>query len=188
MSKKKNFDVNFNLDDPNAFSKLFNELLKSALDDLSDEEGKPSKEPKEPLVFNIKLEKVNKDKVDANPNNDILFTDKDENADINYFDKSNPQVQFEDNSVFYDVLNNNDSISLVADLKNTDPSEIKISIDSNSLFINVDTEELDFHRSIDANFNIDPKNIEYTYKNGILDLKIKKGKRIRPVKSEFKIN
>ncbi len=188
MSKKKNFDVNFNLDDPNAFSKLFNELLKSALDDLSDEEGKPSKEPKEPLVFNIKLEKVNKDKADADPKNAMLFTDKDENADINYFDKSSPQAQFEDNEVFYDVLNNNDSISLIADLKNTDPSKIMISINSNNLSINVDTDELDFHKSIDANFNIDPKNIEYTYKNGILDLRIKKGRRVKPVKSGFKIN
>jgi HSP20 family protein len=84
-----------------------------------------------------------------------------------------------------DIIEAEDEISITIELPGVEKKDINLDANEESLTIDVDTEERKYHKNIPLPSKIDPDTISATYKNGILDITIKrkkdqekKGKRI----------
>lgn len=84
-----------------------------------------------------------------------------------------------------DIIEAEDSISITVELPGVEKEDIDLNATENSLTIHVDTEERKYHKEIDLPAEVDPESTTATYKNGVLDItlkrikeKPKKGKRV----------
>ncbi len=87
-----------------------------------------------------------------------------------------------------DVMEDEKSISVTAELPGVTKSDIDLSLegDNDVLIIKVDTPERKYYKEVELPAKVKPEKIKATYKNGILDVvferetpKEKKGKKIR---------
>ena len=84
-----------------------------------------------------------------------------------------------------DVIESEDEICITIEMPGVEKKDINLDAKNDSLTIDVNTEERKYHKSIPLPNKIDPDTIVATYKNGVLDISIKrkkekekKGKRI----------
>jgi len=84
-----------------------------------------------------------------------------------------------------DVIESEDEICITIELPGVEKKDIKLDAKDDSLTIDVNTEDRKYHKNIPVPGNIDPDSVAATYKNGVLDIAIKrvkekesKGKRI----------
>ena len=82
-----------------------------------------------------------------------------------------------------DVIENETGVSITAELPGVEKKDIDLQITGNKLEIKVETENRNYHKTIDLPDDVDPESISATYKNGVLDVTVKK---VEPKKPEGK--
>lgn len=87
------------------------------------------------------------------------------------------KFDFEDREPLTDVIENDDQICITMELPGVEKEDIDLDIADNKLTINVDTEQRKYHKALELKSEVDPKTVCATYKNGVLDITIK---RIKP--------
>ncbi len=85
-----------------------------------------------------------------------------------------------------DVMDRGDSVSVTVELPGVGKDDIDLRATPDRLAIRVDTPERQYHKSVDLDTPVDPKSVRATYKNGVLDIVLKKATKDsgRPVDIE----
>ena len=83
-----------------------------------------------------------------------------------------------------DVVTGDELVQVTAEVPGVDKQDINLSVAENSLTISVDTEKYKYHKEVPLPEQIDPESATATYKNGVLEVSMRKlakkptGKRI----------
>lgn len=80
----------------------------------------------------------------------------------------------EENEPLTDIMKSNESIKIYIELPGVKKEDIKLKTKSNKLIISALNEDRRYHREIDLPLRIEPKDINATYRNGVLEIIIKK--------------
>ncbi|UCE38111.1 MAG: Hsp20/alpha crystallin family protein [Thermoplasmata archaeon] len=73
-----------------------------------------------------------------------------------------------------DVIESKDSISITLEIPGVDKDEIELTVEEDKVSINVDTSQRKYFKEIPLKSRVDPKTSKATYKNGVLDIILKK--------------
>jgi HSP20 family protein len=76
-----------------------------------------------------------------------------------------------------DVIESEDEICITIELPGVEKKDIDLDASDDSVTIDVDTEDRKYHKNIPMPGNIDPDSVSATYKNGVLDISIKRKKK-----------
>lgn len=76
-----------------------------------------------------------------------------------------------------DVLERDDTISITAELPGVEKEDVDLRVTPDRLVIQVDTEEREYYKDVDLPSPVDPDSVQATYRNGILDVTLKKVER-----------
>ncbi len=144
----------------------------------------------------IKVEIKNHDDIDQKSNKHTTFNQSkvvfnNTESSIPDYSKEIPldpyNSLYSNNEPIFDVLSKSNGVSIVADMKNVDSSDINIYVDGSEISFDINTEKIKFHKDISLPFLISPEKIISTYKNGILEMEIMENERKRPTKAQIKI-
>jgi HSP20 family protein len=86
-----------------------------------------------------------------------------------------------------DIIEGDEDISITIEIPGIEKEDINLNITEYSLDINVDSPYRKYHKSIDLPCSVIPKKSKATYKNGILDITIKR-KEKKKEKQGYHIN
>jgi HSP20 family protein len=76
-----------------------------------------------------------------------------------------------------DVIEKDDEIVVVAELPGVEKEQIEINATEKSLMINVNAPNRRYRKELELPSTIDPKSSKATYKNGVLEVRLKKVER-----------
>lgn len=84
----------------------------------------------------------------------------------------------EEREPLIDVFESDDEVTVVAEIPGVDKDKIdvKVSEDGRSLYINASNEKRKYHKEIELPAKVDPSSAKATYKNGVLEVRLKKKK------------
>lgn len=86
-----------------------------------------------------------------------------------------PQLNIkEEREPLIDIIPTNGEIRVIAELPGVDKKDIKLHGTERSLTISVDVPQRKYYKEIDLPSKVDPKNAHSSYKNGVLEVTIKK--------------
>ena len=86
-----------------------------------------------------------------------------------------------------DVIEGDDDIFVTVEISGVDKEDINLNITESSLDINVNSPNRKYYKSIDLPCTVIPKKSKATYKNGILDIAIKRQGKKRDYKG-YRVN
>ncbi|UCE73725.1 MAG: Hsp20/alpha crystallin family protein [Methanomassiliicoccales archaeon] len=96
------------------------------------------------------------------------------------------QFEIAEREPMTDVIESKDSISITLEIPGVGKDEIELTVEEDKVSINVDTPERRYFKEIPLKIKVDPKTSKATYKNGVLDIilkkvptKEKKGKKVK---------
>jgi HSP20 family protein len=75
-----------------------------------------------------------------------------------------------------DVIDEKDTIKVVAELPGVNKPDIQIDSTGNSITINVDTPNRKYHKTIDLPSDVEPETSKAIYNNGVLEVSLRKAK------------
>ncbi len=75
-----------------------------------------------------------------------------------------------------DMLDEKDTIKVVAELPGVNKSDIQIDSTSNSVTITVDTPERKYYKTVDLPSEVEPETSKAMYNNGVLEVTLRKAK------------
>jgi HSP20 family protein len=83
-----------------------------------------------------------------------------------------------------DVIEREENLSITVELPGVDKDEIDMRISEDRLIIKVDSPERKYYKEVDLPSLVDPDSVKATFKNGVLDIVLRKvggskGKRVR---------
>lgn len=87
-----------------------------------------------------------------------------------------------------DVIECDDSISITLEIPGVDKDEIELRVEEDKVSINVDTTSRKYFKEIPLKAKVDPNTSKATYKNGVLDIILKKIKMKSSKGKKVKIN
>jgi HSP20 family protein len=73
-----------------------------------------------------------------------------------------------------DVIDGKEEVSVIAELPGVDKKDIDLKAGERSLSIIVDTDRRKYHKELKLPADVDPDSVKAAYKNGILDVKLKR--------------
>ncbi len=76
-----------------------------------------------------------------------------------------------------DVIEGDENVSITVDIPGVEKEDIDLNITDNTLEITVDNPKRNYHKIINLPCDVIPKKTQVTYKNGVLDITIKRRKR-----------
>jgi len=77
-----------------------------------------------------------------------------------------------------DVFEEDDTVKVVAEVPGVEKKDINLNASENKLIISVDTPQRKYYKEVDLPAEVDPKSASASYKNGVLEVVLKKvGKR-----------
>lgn len=86
----------------------------------------------------------------------------------------------EEREPLVDVVETKDEVRVVAELPGVGKEDINLFAASNSLTVKVETEERKYHKELELPSEVDPKSAKSTYKNGVLEVTLKKTEKKKP--------
>jgi len=96
------------------------------------------------------------------------------------------QFQIAEREPLTDVIESDESISITLEIPGVEKDEIELRVEEDMVTINVDTPQRRYFKEIPMRTKIDPNASKATYKNGVLDIILKKmkakdskGKRVK---------
>lgn len=93
----------------------------------------------------------------------------------------------EEREPLVDVITEDDSIRVLAEVPGVEKSDIKLSCSERLLTISVDSEERKYYKEVELPVEVDPKVSKATYKNGVLEIVLTKLKKEKPKGESIKI-
>jgi len=88
----------------------------------------------------------------------------------------------EEREPLVDVIEEDNNVVVVAELPGVEKNDINLHATEDHLTISVDTSEWKYHKELTLPARVDPKSAEASYRNGVLEVRLKKLKNA--VKSE----
>ena len=79
-----------------------------------------------------------------------------------------------------DVITGDEMVQVIAEVPGVDKKDIDLSATENSLAISVGTELRKYYKEVPLPVEIDPESAKATYKNGVLEVSLKKKERKKP--------
>lgn len=79
-----------------------------------------------------------------------------------------------------DIIEGDDDVAVTVELPGVEKDDIDLDVAGDSLEIKVDTPNRKYHKRIDLPCDVEPKTTKATYKNGILDVAIKRKEKKKP--------
>jgi HSP20 family protein len=79
-----------------------------------------------------------------------------------------------------DIIEGDEDVAITVELPGVEKDDIDLDVTGESLEIKVDTPTRKYHKSIDLPCDVKPKTTKATYKNGILDVAIKRKEKKKP--------
>ena len=73
-----------------------------------------------------------------------------------------------------DVYEEEDSIKVIAEVPGVDKNDINLNVTEKKLIISVDTPQRKYYKEVDLPAEVDPQSSKATYKNGVLEVVLKK--------------
>lgn len=86
-----------------------------------------------------------------------------------------------------DVLESDREIMVVAELPGVDKQNINISATERTLNISVDTPERKYHKELELPDEVDPSSGKSSYKNGVLEITLRRSKEKKPKGTRIEI-
>jgi HSP20 family protein len=93
----------------------------------------------------------------------------------------------EEREPLVDTIVEDDTIKVVAEVPGVEKDDIKLQCTENSLVISVDSEKRKYYKELDLPEAVDPDSAKASYKNGVLEVALKK-KVTKPKGKEIKID
>jgi len=93
----------------------------------------------------------------------------------------------EEREPLVDVLPENGTICIIAEVPGIEKDDIKLNCTERSLMISIDTEKRKYYKEIDLPDVIDPKVSKASYRNGVLEVTLTKRKKEKPKGESIKI-
>jgi HSP20 family protein len=88
-----------------------------------------------------------------------------------------PRIELADSrEPLVDVIDQGDSVKVVAELPGVDKSEIKLNCDGKTVTLSVDTAERRYYKQEPLGSDVDPDTARATYKNGVLEVTLSKAR------------
>ena len=94
-----------------------------------------------------------------------------------------PQIK-EEREPLVDIINVNGEIKVVAELPGVEKKDIKLYGTEDMLTISVDIPERKYYKEVELPAKVDPKNVKSAYKNGVLEVTLKKAEKEKKPKGE----
>ena len=79
-----------------------------------------------------------------------------------------------------DIIEGDEEVSVTVEIPGVEKEDIDLNVTNNSLDIRVDSAKRKYHKLLDLPCDVMPKTTKATYKNGILDVVIKRKERKKP--------
>ncbi|MEM2111736.1 MAG: archaeal heat shock protein Hsp20 [Candidatus Bathyarchaeia archaeon] len=86
----------------------------------------------------------------------------------------------EEREPLVDLVETDSEVKIIAELPGIEKEDINLYATSNSLIIDVDTKERKYHKEMNLPSEVDPKGARSTYKNGVLEVTLKKIEKKKP--------
>jgi HSP20 family protein len=93
----------------------------------------------------------------------------------------------EEREPLVDVLEDPEDIRVIAELPGVEKQDIKLYATERTLTISVDTKERKYHKELELPAEVDPKNAKSSYRNGILEVTLKRVGGKKPEGEQIKI-
>lgn len=87
-----------------------------------------------------------------------------------------------------DVIDGKEEVTVIAELPGVDKDDISLDADDRTLIINVDKHTRRYYKELDMPAEIDPDTIKAAYKNGILEVKIKRKHTKKQTKKKITVD
>ncbi len=92
-----------------------------------------------------------------------------------------PRIDIKDKrEPLVDVMSTDGEVKVVVELPGVEKKDIKLHGTEKSLTISVDTPQRKYFKEVELPTNVDPKGAKSTYKNGVLDVTLRKRKEDKP--------
>jgi HSP20 family protein len=88
-------------------------------------------------------------------------------------DRSGPKIK-EDREPLVDVLEEDEDVVVVAELPGVEKEDIKLHAAKDNLTISVDTSNRKYYKELDLPRGVDPGSARAVYKNGVLEVRLRK--------------
>jgi HSP20 family protein len=99
-----------------------------------------------------------------------------------------PQINIkEEREPLIDIIPSNGEIRIIAELPGVDKKDIKLHGTERSLTISVDVPQRKYYKEVDLPSKVDPKEARSSYKNGVLEVTLKKKEEEKPKEEPIKI-
>jgi HSP20 family protein len=76
-----------------------------------------------------------------------------------------------------DVIERQDEVRVIAEVPGVDKDKIKLRLDRDKLYINAESEDRKYNKVIDLPTEVDENSVKASYKNGVLEVIMKKKKQ-----------
>lgn len=83
-------------------------------------------------------------------------------------------IDFNEKESVFDIVDFDNYVTVTTEIFEVEKKDIFVLVHNYKLFIAVDTDNLQVHRSIDLPHNVNPNAVSYSYINGVLDVVIEK--------------
>jgi len=90
-----------------------------------------------------------------------------------------PQIS-DEREPLTDIIEGDEDVAITVELPGVEKNDIDLNITSDNLEIKVDKENRKYHKSMQLPCDVLPKTTKATYKNGILDIVIKRKEKKKP--------
>ena len=97
------------------------------------------------------------------------------------------QIISEEREPLTDIIEGNDDVAVTVEIPGVEKEDIDLNVTKENLEIRVDTPQRKYHKNLDLPCDVLPKTTKATYKNGILDVVIKRSEKKKPG-SGYKVN
>ena len=79
-----------------------------------------------------------------------------------------------------DIIEGDDDVAVTVELPGVEKEDVALNVTGDMIEITVDTPKRKYHKRLDLPCNVKPKTTKATYKNGILDVVIKRKEKKKP--------
>ena len=90
-----------------------------------------------------------------------------------------PQIS-EEREPLTDIIEGDDDVAVTVELPGVEKEDIDLNVTKDTLEIKVDTPQRKYHKIVDLPCDVIPKTTKATYKNGVLDIAIKRKEKKKP--------
>jgi len=90
-----------------------------------------------------------------------------------------PQIS-EEREPLTDIIEGDDDVAVTVEIPGVEKEDIDLNVTKDTLEIRVDTPQRKYHKIVDLPCDVVPKTTKATYKNGVLDIVIKRKEKKKP--------